>query len=77
MLGVAEHFESSGTRLETDAETRDLRVVGPGLGLGDEQRGGCRLGSKEESRDDPGGSFRNGRGVTLGITLKDAVEIRL
>ena len=54
---MAEHFESSGTRLET------------------ERRGGCRLGSKEESRDDPG--FHSGTGVTLGITLKDAVEVRL
>ena len=75
MLGVAEHFESSGTRLETGSETRDLRVVGPGLGRGDERRGGCRPGSKEESRDDPG--FHSGTGVTLGITLKDAVEVRL
>ena len=61
--------------METDAETRDLRVVGPGLGLGDERRGGCRLGSKEESRDDPG--VHSGTGVELRLELHSRTQLKL
>ena len=75
MLGVAKHFESSGTRLKTDAETRDLRVVRPGLGLGDEGRGVCRLDGKEESRDDPG--VHSGTGLELRLELRSRTQLKL
>ena len=37
---------ASDTRLDRDAETRNLRVVGPGFGLGDKHRSGRRIDTK-------------------------------
>ena len=69
---------ASDTRLNSDAETRELRVVGPGFGLGDKRRSGHRIDIKEKFRDDA--EINSGTGVVLRLVLRSrtqSVEIRL